>query len=257
MIIPMTARRYFQTNHRISSLLTMVISLMTILPQLNGQSRIGIAIQAGLNNSDMNYGHEYLDNILPIGDYRSSSSGGQSGRGYTFGATAEIPLFQQMYGMAGINYTEYRYRVDGEVGMIRPGIGRPLSDNIPTMVDGNLDYRFLELQTGIMYHAGSNPGQGFFGSLYLSYLVHLDQALQLDAVYETGGEGTLDGSSAINGDDLDNLWMIGADVGFRIPMTSWISFGPKLSFQLSLNPVNSSTIPPISSSGSLQLVGVF
>ena len=218
-----------------------------------GQSPdIGIGIEVGINRGDMQYGHEFLERWLPGEDYQFLTTGGEPGRAFTLGVRTEIPLYRQMFITAGAFITEYRYLVEGEVNNRRAGVNRPPSPDIIQSATGHLDYRFLEFQAGISYQSNSDVMSGFFGTFYLSYLIHRNQLLELDVVYETSDRGTFEPDLGM--EDLDNLWMLGADIGFRAPLLSWLSMGPRLSFQYGLNPVSPTTIPPISSAASLQIV---
>lgn len=218
-----------------------------------GQSSgIGLALEGGINRGDMNYGHEFLERWLPVEDYQSLSTGGEPGRAFNLGIRSEIPLYRQMFITAGVFFTEYRYLVEGEVSRLRPGVNRPPSPDIIQSTTGHLDYRFMEFQAGISYQSGADVMSGFFGTFYLSYLIHRKQSLELDVIYETGDEGKL--TPDLGMEEFDDLWMLGADIGFRAALLPWLSIGPRLSFQYGLNPLSPTTIPPISSAASLQLV---
>lgn len=238
---------------QIRHLLLPVIFLSGMTSLLAQSGKIGVSFQAGLNNSDLNEGGDLVGNLLPREDYNQYLAGGDAGRGYFFGVGVEVPVYKGLYAMAGVNYSVLRYEIEAEVNGLRPTVIRPPSPDIIVMGSGDLDYRFIEIQAGINYHLSSNPKRGLFGSLYISHFMHLNRQLDIDLVYEDDSEGKFKDEAPIDDKDYNNLWMIGADVGVKLPLTSWLTVAPKFGFQFGLNPVVDDTLNPGASTGAIQI----
>ena len=212
--------------------------------------KIGITLEAGINNSDMQYGSELVEKLMPTDDYTSFMTGGDAGRAYTFSLGTEIPVYKNLYALARVNYTVFRYKVEGNVRNPVTPQSRP---DIVIAADGDLDYSFIELSAGISYHLNNNPKTGLFGTLYMSHLIDLQRNWDLDAQFENDLEGNVSGEPPFDDIDFNNLWMVGAEIGVRLPLSSKVTIAPKFGFQLGLNPVVDDTITPTASTGAIQL----
>ena len=216
--------------------------------------KIGITLEAGINKSDMQYGSELIRALLPRDDYNSLEAGGESGRAYTFGLGTEIPVYKGLYALARVNYTVFRYQIEGEVNNLKSTVTRPPGADIVVAADGDLDYQFIEISAGISYHLNDNPKRGLFGTMYLSHLIHLNRNWDLDVTFENGVDGNLPWDRHFEQlSEFNNLRMAGAEVGVRLPLSSKVTVAPKFGFQLGLNPVEGSTITPMASTGAIQL----
>ena len=202
----------------------------------------------------MQYGSALVERLLPRDDYNALFAGGDAGRAYTFGVGTEIPVYKNLYALARVNYTVFRYRIDGEVVNMKSTVTRPPGPDIVVVADGDLDYQFIEIIAGISYHLNDNPKRGLFGTLYMSHLMHLNRNWDLNVTFEDGMEGNLPWDRHFEqGVTFNNLWMAGAEVGVRLPLSKMVTVAPKFGFQLGMNPVEDSTITPTAFTGAIQI----
>ncbi len=208
------------------------------------QSKFAVTIHAALNNSDMNYGSEFIELIVPRDDYRASLYGGSPGFGFDLGAGITYNITPKVSVPFNIYYGRYGYKVEGSVEGFDPPDNRPINPEFIKEAEGQVNYSFAGIQTGVTYHFNEDIRKGFNMTLLFDYMIQTGAGWNLDVIYEDDGTGEFDDNSALDDVELNNIFTLGLRLGYRIPVGESYSVVPRFTFRGGLNPISDDSINP-------------
>lgn len=201
------------------------------------QSKLALTLHGAMNNSDVNYGSEFIASIVPVDDYNSRGYSGSPGFGFDFGVGATYNITTKLSVPVSLYFGQYGYKVTGDLDDFDPADGRPLNPEFIRAADGQVNYQFVGIQTGATYLFSEDIRKGFNMSLLLDYMIHTGTTWNLDVTYEDDSTGEFDDNSAIEDDDVNNLFTLGLRLGYRVPVGESYSIVPRFTFRGALNPI--------------------
>ena len=232
----------YKINRYTFSLLFILI--VTCLAYGQDESKFAVTIHGALNNSDMNYGSEFIEQIMPVGDYDGQLYGGNGTFGFDIGVGFTISPWHKVSIPFNFYYGKYGYNVEGQLIDFDPPNNRPLDPAFIVEADGKVNYTFVGLQTGVTYLFSDNFRKGFNITLLIDYMIQTGATWKLDVVYEDDSSGEFDDTAVLDNAELNNIFTLGLRLGYRIPVGEAYSVVPRFSFRGGLNPISDDSINP-------------
>ena len=209
----------------------------------------------GINFSDINYGNDIVKETLPVGDYTGVSIAGDGAYGYQYKIGTSHPIFLNTTLAADIGFAQLGYRVNGFVENINPALLRPLSPDVPTSIDGQIDYRFVTYRLGVRRKFGFDTNEGFILALATEHWMHLNTKWNMDVVFETTDTGVFNDfeEEANDPTDYNDLTWISLGAGYQFPLGANFSVIILPDVKLGLNAIEDNTVNPIQFGGNVVL----
>ncbi len=228
----------------IGRFLFLFIALIFTTSSKAQEAQNGFGIIVGANYSDVNYGSEFLDQYLPLGDYESFSSSGEGFYAYDVGLQYSRVISNKFSTSLGLIYSVLNYKIDGEVSNLKPEVMRPPSSLIPVSVDGVVKYSFMNFQLGLNYSFNQTASNGLFITATLNSMLPLNTNWYLNVINEDQSEQTDKDITGMEQPDYKTLWFIGLGIGYHIRLGENLSLTPAASMKYGLNPLVEGTLEP-------------
>ncbi len=215
--------------------------LMLFTANLTAQdSKYSLELRFGTNQSDMNYGTEPLEPLMPKEDYVGFSNIGDGGNGYSFGFGVGWSFGKRFELMTNIDYVNFEYEstiaVLSENTISIPPNPRP---DVPVTIAGDINYNYLNIEAGIRYSFNDDRSKGFFVGAYISDMIHLNTEWNpFVTVFEDRRiDRNVDYSEIREAVEFNDLYTVGVNLGYKFKLIEKLSVAPLIDFRYGLNPV--------------------
>ncbi len=226
------------------SLLFLLMCFFAVSSIQAQEAKSGAGIILGANYSDLNYGSEFLSQLLPVDDYLSFTSGGDADYGFDIGLNYQLAISSRFSTSIGMVYSSLQYQIEGSVSERDPSVTRPPSSDIPIEAEGAVNYTFLNIPLTLDYSFNQNPNKGLYVFASFNAMLRLNTKWNLDLTYEDFSEGEEDDMAGILEPDYNALWFVGLGAGYHIPLNEQMSLTPSLGFKYGLNPLVDGGLEP-------------
>ncbi len=210
----------------------------------SAQSKFAVTLLGSINNSDMNYGSEFIEQLLPVSDYDGVLFGGSGAFGFDIGAGVSYHVADKVAIPFSVYYGNYGYKVEGQLVDFDPPNNRPPDPALIREADGKVNYKFVGIQTGATYLFSDNVREGFNLSILIDYMFLSGTSWNLDVVYEDDRTGEYDDDFILEAAELNNIFTLGIKMGYRIPVGESYTLEPRFQFRGGLNSISGDTIKP-------------
>lgn len=197
-----------------------------------------LELRGGSNYSDMNFGTSLLEPLLPLEDYEVNSSFGDGDFGYFIGAGLSGTFGKRWELITNIEFVTFSYDISAAVFDIPFDFNRVPREGVPNLFSGVLNYRFLNIETGVRYTFSDDRSEGFFIGAFISDMIHLDTDSDLSVRFEDFSiQKELSVEDFRSEVEYENIWFVGLNMGYNFRIADKISVGPIADFRYGLNPV--------------------
>lgn len=217
---------------QINILVFFVTACISLTAQKN--SKLSYGIEIGLNTSDFESGHDYVNSYLPLKDYTSVGTSGGPNSGYNINLGTQFAFHERFDLQFQTGYQLFRYNVRGSVDNLKPDIDRPLNANIPISLEGDVNFHFWNVGLDLI-HNFSKSKSGLNASLGLDYMFNLTPNWNVDVISETGVKSRLTKIPDEITQSVNNLIMTDLRLGYNFNLKNGRYLSPSLGMHIGLN----------------------
>jgi hypothetical protein len=223
-------------KNKILIILTTIVFMISCNNAFTQFSKFQLGVNFGVNVNDINYGTDYLTQLLPIDDYNGFGTQGTPALGHTFGINGSFRLGKRFLILSNLNFSTMNYNIQGHVEDMRATVIRPPLPEVPTNLEGKVKYSFLDIQTGLAYSFNDNIQKGFFALVTLNDLIHMRTRIDLEGVDELGNEYSFGQQDVqIQFTEYNNLILIGGGLGYHFVLSEKLTLSPMFTYKHALN----------------------
>ncbi len=199
-------------------LLTLCCWKSIVISQATSIDKPKVDIEISLHNGRTYYNaYSLLTSYLENEDYRSRGTTEFN----TYTHTVSLGLWKELNARNGIRfslgYNSLGTGLSGRIGSLRSDVNRPLSDDIPVSMEGQLNHYFIKLGVAISHSFGSGK-EGFYFLTGIDYNLNIGNNWRMLVYYETGRSAIDKDLSAFSRVNVNNPFVANFQLGYNIPI---------------------------------------
>lgn len=174
-------------------------------------------IEIGLHHGRTYYGYSLVMSYLENRDY--SSRGGTEFGAYSYTVSLGLRKVLSTRNSVRFNlgYNSFGTGLRGRIGGLRSDVSRPLDDDIPVGMEGQINHSFVKLGAAIT-HSFSRDSEGFYFMTGVDYNLNIKNNWRMLVDYETGRSAIDRNLSAFSRVNTKNPFIANFQLGYNIPL---------------------------------------